>query len=121
MAVLIWAKEPSVIKVNEEKVKSEKLFIPDEDEFHDDIHEIILKNESDAIEEIESTGRRKDAYETDYEPEPSYEPDYRDEEPYEPEPEPEKELSPDRLRKAQRKGTEGAYSQQLPRSWTGWR
>ncbi len=79
---------------NEEKVKSENLFIPDEDEFHDDIHEIILKNESDAIEEIESAGRRKDAYELDYEPEPPYEPDYRDEEVYEPEPEPVKELSP---------------------------
>ncbi len=79
---------------NEEKVKSENLFIPDEDEFHDDIHEIILKNESDAIEEIESAGRHNDAYGPDYEPEPSYEHDYPDEEVYEPLPEPEKELSP---------------------------
>lgn len=77
---------------NEEKGKSENIFIPDEDEFHDDIHEIILKNSSEAIEEIESAGRYEP--EEDYEPEPEYEPDYRDEEDYEPRPEPVKELSP---------------------------
>ncbi len=39
----------------EEPQDDRNLFIPDEDEFHDDIHEIILKNEKDverAIEEI---------------------------------------------------------------------
>ena len=77
---------------NEEKGKSENIFIPDEDEFHDDIHEIILKNSSEAIEEIESAGRYEP--EEDYEPEPEYEPDYREEEDYEPRPEPVKELSP---------------------------
>ena len=77
---------------NEEKGKSENIFIPDEDEFHDDIHEIILKNSSEAIEEIESAGRYEP--EEDYEPEPEYEPDYREEEDYEPHPEPVKELSP---------------------------
>ena len=65
---------------NEEKGKSENIFIPDEDEFHDDIHEIILKNSSEAIEEIESAGRYEP--EEDYEPEPEYEPDYREEEDY---------------------------------------
>ena len=77
---------------NEEKGKSENIFIPDEDEFHDDIHEIILKNSSEAIEEIESAGRYEP--EEDYKPEPEYEPDYRAEEDYEPRPEPVKELSP---------------------------
>jgi S-DNA-T family DNA segregation ATPase FtsK/SpoIIIE len=77
---------------NEEKGKSENIFIPDEDEFHDDIHEIILKNSSEAIEEIESAGRYEP--EEDYEPELEYEPDYREEEDYEPRPEPVKELSP---------------------------
>jgi S-DNA-T family DNA segregation ATPase FtsK/SpoIIIE len=77
---------------NEDKGKSENLFIPDEDEFHDDIHEIILKNSSDAIEEIESAGRYDP--EEDDEPETDYEPDYRDEDNFEPEPEPVKELSP---------------------------
>ncbi|WP_035762132.1 FtsK/SpoIIIE family DNA translocase [Butyrivibrio sp. XPD2006] len=77
---------------NEDKGKSENLFIPDEDEFHDDIHEIILKNSSDAIEEIESAGRYDP--EEDDEPETDYEPDYRDEDNFEPEHEPVKELSP---------------------------
>ncbi len=40
---------------NADSKEDRNLFIPDEDEFHDDIHEIILKNEKDverAIEEI---------------------------------------------------------------------
>ena len=77
---------------NEEKVKAENLFIPDEDEFHDDIHEIILKSSTEAIEEIESAGRYEP--EEDDEPEMDDEPDYRDEDNFEPEPEPVKELSP---------------------------
>ena len=53
---------------NEDKSKSENLFIPDEDEFHDDIHEIILKSGNDAIEEIQSAGSYED--DEDYEPGP---------------------------------------------------
>ena len=59
------AEEPidKKIKLHGEDEKTDKnLFIPDEDEFHDDIHEITLKN---AIEEISS------ADEEVYEPEAS--------------------------------------------------
>ncbi len=49
------------IKIHDEEEKTDKnLFIPDEDEFHDDIHEITLKN---AIDEIESAD--EDIYEQD--------------------------------------------------------
>lgn len=48
------------IRIHGEDEKADKnLFIPDEDEFHDDIHEITLKN---AIDEINGAG------EEDYEP-----------------------------------------------------
>ena len=51
------------IKIHGEDDKSDKnLFIPDEDEFHDDIHEITLKN---AIDEISSAD--EDIYEESYE------------------------------------------------------
>ena len=51
------------IKIHREDDKSDKnLFIPDEDEFHDDIHEITLKN---AIDEISSAD--EDIYEESYE------------------------------------------------------
>ncbi|MBP3813769.1 MAG: DNA translocase FtsK 4TM domain-containing protein [Butyrivibrio sp.] len=51
------------IKIHTEDDKSDKnLFIPDEDEFHDDIHEITLKN---AIDEISSAD--EDIYEESYE------------------------------------------------------
>jgi S-DNA-T family DNA segregation ATPase FtsK/SpoIIIE len=44
---------------NEKEKKSENFFIPDEDEFHDDIHEIILKNEPQEIEtDVEPDGQR---------------------------------------------------------------
>ncbi len=49
------------IRIHGEDDKSDKnLFIPDEDEFHDDIHEITLKN---AIDEISSAD--EDIYESD--------------------------------------------------------
>ena len=51
------------IKIHGEDDKSDKnLFIPDENEFHDDIHEITLKN---AIDEISSAD--EDIYEESYE------------------------------------------------------
>ncbi len=44
---------------NEKEKKSENLFIPDEDEFHDDIHEIILKKEPHEIDtDVEPDGQR---------------------------------------------------------------
>ncbi len=44
---------------NEEKDKPHNLFIPDEEEFHDDIHEITLKNDAHEIEtDIEPDGQR---------------------------------------------------------------
>lgn len=49
------------IKIHDEEEKTDKnLFIPDEDEFHDDIHEITLKN---AIDEISSAD--EDIYQQD--------------------------------------------------------
>ncbi len=44
----------------ESKNNKENIFIPDEDEFHDDIHEITLK---DVIDEIENAGSSKDSIE----------------------------------------------------------
>ncbi|MBE5825572.1 MAG: DNA translocase FtsK [Butyrivibrio sp.] len=41
---------------NEEKNHSNKLFIPDEDEFHDDIHEITIKHEIET--DVEDDGQR---------------------------------------------------------------
>jgi S-DNA-T family DNA segregation ATPase FtsK/SpoIIIE len=60
------------IKIHGEDDKSDKnLFIPDEDEFHDDIHEITLKN---AIDEISSAD--EDIYEESYE-DSSYKDSYK--------------------------------------------
>ncbi len=44
---------------NEKNEKSKSLFIPDEDEFHDDIHEIVLNRDEHLIEtDIEPDGQR---------------------------------------------------------------
>ena len=47
------------IRLHNEKEKSKSLFIPDEDEFHDDIHEIVLNREKHHMEtDIEPNGQR---------------------------------------------------------------
>ncbi|MBR1669255.1 MAG: DNA translocase FtsK [Butyrivibrio sp.] len=60
-------------EMRDEKKNDRNLFIPDEDEFHDDIHEITLKDEADrAIRAIEGAESYEEESDKEYEEEPGY-------------------------------------------------